>query len=672
MRKKTHMKAILCFSIAFVFAFVSFAVTDTTYAASKIKLNKTKVTLNVNQTTTLKVKGTSKKVTWSSSNKKVAKVSKKGKVTAVKAGKAKITAKVASKKLICKVTVKAAVPPVRDDCLSVCLASEPYSLDPALCATSDEAVMIAHLFSGLVRCESQGGKAVYVPDMAEALPEPVDNGDGTFTYTYKIRKDAKWSDGQPVTANDFEFAWKRATLQVDGFWPDYTYLFEYIAGYTYEAATIEENTLAVKATDANTLVVTANGVYPYWNQLLSFPIFAPVRSDVVDYTGTWAKNPSTYVCNGMYTMDSWVHDSEIVLKKNENHPNAANVTMPGIQFCLLSDETHMLNDFNAGKLQFINQVDLNKVSADDPQLYTQGAIGTYYCTWNSNVDLSPVGGDPLTQAEADKVRNAINLMFDRAHIANDIVGDAAEPASSFVAMGVTEPDGSQFYEHAGNSPDYNGYYSTAAGDAAANRATALEILSNYYNVSNGKITNFPKITYAFNQSEYHRSIAEYLQSELASIGITMNLNEVSWNDYTSVISSGNFTILRTGWVADFNDAVNFLEMFTTKSDINYGKLGKHANAEYNVALSSLEGYDADLSGNWSETYDVLISYINAERNLQIRNQLLHMAEDLLMETGTVCPLYYYMDSYMLSNKVKGFYSTPLLGGRYFMYTTITD
>ena len=266
------------------------------------------------------------------------------------------------------------------DTLNVCIASEPDTLDPAANSAVDGATMLAHLFSGLAKwSQDENGVLQIVPDAAEELVEGVDNGDGTTTYTYTL-KDMQWSDGQPVTAADFEFAWKRAANEENGF--DYGYMFENVAGYP--------NDLQVTALDDKTLEVVLANDAPYWNELLAFPTFFPVREDVVANEG-WNTDPSTYVCNGMYTMSAWEHNSVITLTKNENHPDAAEVTMPTLKFYLSDDANNMLTNFKNGEWKLIDDVPTNEMAAlkkDYPdEFVVAGQIGTYYVCWNINEDI---------------------------------------------------------------------------------------------------------------------------------------------------------------------------------------------------------------------------------------------------------------------------------------------
>ncbi len=565
--------------------------------------------------------------------------------------------------------------PAAGTSLAVCIASEPQTIDPALNSAVDGATMLVHLFSGLAKWSKNGDAFEIVPDMAEELVDPVDNGDGTFTYTYTIR-DAKWSDGQPVTAKDFEFAWKRATsVELAA---DYAYMFEYVDGYNPDLYPMAENQLNVTAKDDKTLEVVTTGNYPFWNELLAFPVYFPVREDVVDNDGAWATDPSTYVTNGLYTLASWEHNSVITIVKNENHPDAAEVTMPEIKFYLSDDANNMLSNFKNGDWLLVDDVPTNEIAtlkADYPtEFHIDGQIGTYYVCWNVNEDISPVGGAPLTEEQKAEVRSAISLLFDRNHVVNNIAQGGQVPASSFVAMGITEPSGSEFYKNAGHEDGFVGYYDTAPESIQANYDKAMEVLGKYYTVVDGKVTNFPTMTYLYNTSDAHKAIAEYLQSALAGVGITMNLENQEWATFLETRKAGNYSIARNGWVADYNDAISFIDMWTTQSGNNDVQFGRQAHADaaiYTMDLSGIEGY-ADKSvtnGTWAQTFDPLVSWIKTETNLEVRNQLMHVAEDLLMSTGCICPIYYYTDLYMLSDSVKGFFSIPL-GYKFFMYTTV--
>ena len=554
--------------------------------------------------------------------------------------------------------------------LAVCLASEPDTLDPALNSAVDGATMINHLFSGLAKwSQDESGKLAIVADAAKELVEGVENADGTVTYTYTLRDGMKWSDGKDVTAKDFEFAWQRAASEELG--ADYGYMFEVVDGYGTDK-------LNVKALDDKTLEVTLSNAVAYWNELLAFPTYFPVREDVVS-NEAWATDPATLISNGAYTMTKWDHNSVITLEKNKNYVDADKVTMDKIDFYLSDDENNMVANFKNGTWQFIDNLPTNEMDAlqkDYPDEYKViGQIGTYYVCWNVNEDILPADSG-LTGNEAEmaraEIRSAISLLFDRNYIVEEIGQGGQVPASSFVAMGMTNPDGSEFYKTAGHNDGFDGYYNVSKDAVKSNFDQAVEILKKYYEYDGNKFTNFPSMNYLYNTSEGHKAIGEYLQAQLASIGITMNMENQEWATFLQTRKNGDYSIARNGWVADYNDPICFLDMWTTASgnnDVQFGK-GAHADvAIYSLDLTDL-GYDVKVeNGTWAETYDVLIKTIKSCTDNEKRYELMHRAEDLLMTTGCICPIYYYTDIFMINKSVKGFFANPL-GYKYFMYCTV--
>ena len=561
--------------------------------------------------------------------------------------------------------------PAGPSSISVCLASEPDTIDPALNSAVDGATLTAHLFAGLAKwAQDENGNLVIEADCATELTEGVVNDDGTVTYTYTLRDGLKWSDGVDLTAGDFVFAWKRAASTELG--ADYGYMYEVVKGYPDD--------LAVEAPDDKTIVVTLNNAVAYWNELMAFPAYYPVREDVVA-NEAWATDPSTYVSNGAYTMTGWDHNSKIVLTKNPSYYNADAITMDEIVFYLSDDANNMLSNFKNGEWLLIDDVPTNEIAAlkvEYPDEFKiAGQIGTYYVCWNINEEILPADCG-LTGAEAEaakaEIRNAISLLFDRNYIVEEIGQAGQVPASSFVAMGMTDADGSQFYKNAGSSDDYDGYYDVSEDAYVDNWDSAIETLKKYYTYdeSTGMFTNVPTLTYLYNTSEGHKAIGEYLSSALAAVGITMNLENQEWNTFLNTRKNGDYSVARNGWLADYNDPICFLDMWVTASgnnDVQFGK-GAHADvAMYDLDLTDL-GYDVKVEdGTWAETYDVIINLIKTCTDTETRYELMHRAEDLLMSTGCIVPLYFYTDIYMIDDSVQGFFSNPL-GYKYFMYCTV--
>ncbi len=369
----------------------------------------------------------------------------------------------------------------KTDKIDVCLASEPDTLDPALNSAVDGATTVAHLFSGLAKwAQDENGKLTIVADAAKELVEGVVNEDGTVTYTYTLKDGMKWSNGDAVKASDFANSWKRAASTALG--ADYGYMFEQVKGYPDE--------LAVEADDAKaTITVTLNNAVAYWNELLAFPTYYPVHPSNLE-SETWATSPETYICNGPYTMASWTHNAVITLKKNANYHDAANVTMEKINLYLSDDANNMLANFTKGDWLLIDDVPTNEIerlkTEYKDEFVIAGQIGTYYVCWNINKDLLP--NSTLTGAEKElaqaEIRNALSLLLDRNYIVEEIGQAGQVPASSFVAMGMTDADGTEFYKNAnkGAGNSYVGYFDVAKESYEANCNKALEVLKKYYDI----------------------------------------------------------------------------------------------------------------------------------------------------------------------------------------------
>jgi oligopeptide transport system substrate-binding protein len=561
--------------------------------------------------------------------------------------------------------------------IAVCLASEPDNIDPCMNSAVDGATMIVHLFSGLAKWESKDGKYEIVADCAKELPEGEVQSDGKVVYTYELKDGLKWSDGKDLKAGDFAFSWQRASNIATG--GDYAYMYENVDGYSADDPNAKLN---VEAVDDKHLKVTLKNVTSYWNELLAFPVFFPVREDVVS-NEAWATDPSTYISNGAYMMTGWDHNSVITVEKNPNYHDADAITMGKVEFFLSDDANNQLSNFENGTWQLIDDVPTNEIASlkekYPDEFKIDGQIGTYYVSWNVNEEILPNPSEFSTPEEAEvmrmTVRNAINHLFDRNYIVEQIAQGGQVPAASYVAMGMKNPDGSDFTSTANDGK--GGYYSVKPEDQQSNYEGTVEILKGFYawDESSKKFTNMPTLTYLYNTSEAHKAIGEYLQSAVAQVGLTLNLENQEWNTFLNTRKSGDFSIARNGWVADYTDPICFLDMWTTASgnnDVQFGR-GKHGELKmYRLDLSDLGDKYKDVkveNGTWADTYDRLISAIKSETDQEIRYKMMHRAEDLLMATGCICPLYFYTDLYMISKKVKGFFSIPL-GYKFFHYSTL--
>ena len=463
------------------------------------------------------------------------------------------------------------------DNISICLASEPDSIDPALNSAVDGATIISHCFSGLYRWDKdKDGALVLVPDCATGYTK-VANDDGSTTYTVQLRENLKWSDGSALKASDFKRSWDRAISE--DLAADYEYMFEVIDGYA------DSDLNVVADDDKGTLTIVLPVDVAYFIELLAFPTYFPVPA-TADVEGVWATNVDTYLSNGAYKLTSWDHKSKMVFEKNDQYWDAEHVTMNKITNYLSDDDTAILAAYKNGTYDFIDTVpndEIDTLKKDYPaEFVIAGQLGTYYVIFNNNANILP---GSYTKGKTDEevanalkeVRNALSLLIDRNYICEEIGKAGQVPAASFVAMGLTDADGkTEFYKNANKQGDSYGYYSVEKTALASNRAKALETLKKYYafDSKTNKFTNFPSITYLYNTGSGHQVIGEYIQGVFNIYGIDMKLENQEWGTFLQTRKQGDFTIARNGWLGDYNDPISFLDFWTTGSGNNDAQFGK--------------------------------------------------------------------------------------------------
>ncbi|MBQ3264555.1 MAG: hypothetical protein IJH07_02135 [Ruminococcus sp.] len=297
----------------------------------------------------------------------------------------------------------------------------------------------------------------------------------------------------------------------------------------------------------------------------------------------------------------------------------------------------------------VETVDVTLIQRSLSHLPTDALVGdtrcgTYFAAWNVEENLLPedsaLSGPEAWQAQAE-IRKALNLFFDYGKL-GDVTGIERKAASSFISDGVTDADGTDFYT---NDSEYEyGYFDTT--DAEGNTAKALAILKQYYAYDevSGYFTDVPKLTYCCNNGEVHVAIGNLIKDTLAGYGIDVEVKDVDWFSYLDTLASGGFSMARDGWVVEYDDPLEFLTMFTTDSEDNlcgFGS-GAHAGARlYDIDLSPYGVRCAVKDGTWAQTYDVLIEAIRTCRHAENRYRMMHLAEDMLMSTGCILPMYYY-------------------------------
>lgn len=561
------------------------------------------------------------------------------------------------------------------DTMTVSVGAYPDTIDPALNSAVDGATYIIHAFAGLVGFEQKDGKLELYADMAKSLPEAEETADGKVQYVFELKDGLKWSDGSDLTAKDFVYAWNRAADPATG--ADYGYMFDVIDGYSEMVDADAEGNLknpdavlnVTASEDGKKLTVVLPVDVPYFHELAAFPAYMPVKESVVEGNEAWATVANTYIGNGPYKVVEF-SQSQLIMEKNEYYHNADAVKTKQIVFAFNDDDGSLLANFQNGSYLFIDSVpneEIETLKSTYPEEFRiEGQLGTYFVIFNVNDPAFAKFSEP----DKAKIRRALGLMIDRNYIVEEIGKAGQLPAAGFVAMGLTEPDGKEYIDKNGPNRDGSGYYSVADEDYEKNTAEAVALLkevadsSKLFTVNDSGMVSseFPTLAYITNNGTGHEAIAVNLQATFASYGINMTINKQEWGTFLNTRKDGAYSVARHGWLGDYNDPISFLDMWITPSGNNDSQFGRGEHAKY-----AGYSYKGESGKTWAESYDKLIGEVKATKDASARFDLMHQAEDVVMSTGAICPLYYYTDIFMISPKIEGAFSSPL-GFKYFMYS----
>ena len=505
--------------------------------------------------------------------------------------------------------------------ITLVFGPEPNTIDPALNSAVDGAIYINHLFEGLYKYADNGqGRAQAVPGLAVRAPQKTVNADGTVTYVFTLRDNLKWSDGQAFTARDIVFSWQRLVDPATA--ADYSYMIDMVKNANeIMAGQVNKNQLGVRAIDDKTLEVIITYDCPFFFEIMTFPATFPVRESVINSAGDqWTFSPSTYISNGPYRLKEWVHNSYILVEKNPNY--YAPVSGPdNIRFALMDDDNAILAAFRNKEADFIETPPVDEI----PGLLASGDLkvadylGTYYLSINNQ-------RAPFTDP---RVRRAFALAIDRNYIVEQITRAGQKPAGGFVPSGL--------YDAAGAGSDFRqiggDYYSIDKEDYAKNVAEAQRLLAEA-GYPNGQ--GFPVVEYLYNTNDAHRAIGEALQNMWrTALNVTVTLSNQDWAVFLDTRKNGDYVLARDGWIGDYNDPINFLDMFLTG--------GGNNNSQYK-----------------NPAFDALIAQAKSTSVQADRMRYLHQAEDLLLaQDAALAPIYFYTQPYMINPKLSGMYYTPL-------------
>ena len=517
--------------------------------------------------------------------------------------------------------------------LTIQLGPDVESIDPALNSAVDGANYILFAFDNLLKMDKDGK---VVPGLAEKY----EVSDDQLTWTFHLRDGLKWSDGSALTADDFVYSWQRL-VDPSVAAPYAQTVLGMVEGYddAIGRPDADGNTtvdpdptkLKVEAPDEKTLIVHMAKPTPYFDKLAAFVSLSPVKKDVVEANPDgWSIDPKTYISTGPFKLTGWEPGSYLMFEKNENYWDADSIKLDGIKCLLMQDQNATFSAYESGDALMIKDVPTQEITTlkDRSDFHIDPILGTYYLDLNTTLD----------EFKDPKVREALSLALDRKYISETITAGTYTPASGFVSEGVTDWNGTAWQD---NITDKSAYINI--DDYAGNLAKAKELLKEA-GYENG--VGLPEMVYSTNDASYHKKIAEYLQQAWGELGLKVQVNIVEWKSFTPQRRSGNYQIARDGWVMDYNDPSNILELALTGNGNN--------NAKYS-----------------NPEFDALMSKAATEKDPQTRFGYLHQAEDFIMKDTAMVPLLYYNDFYLQSDKITGSWHSPD-GFWHFEYADIAE
>ncbi|HEY3367681.1 MAG TPA: peptide ABC transporter substrate-binding protein [Symbiobacteriaceae bacterium] len=517
-----------------------------------------------------------------------------------------------------KADAPAAAKPADKQEITLNLGEEPPNLDSAKATDQVSFDVLNQVMEGLVR-NGEGFKLL--PGIAEKWTV-----DGA-AYTFNLRKDAKWSDGKPVTAKDFKYAWMRALDPKTA--SDYAYQLYYIKGAeAYSSLKIDDKDYDAKAKDLSakvaietpddyTIKVTLTQPTPYWLSLMSFTTYLPQREDIVTKNGEkYAADADKFIGNGPFVLKTWVHEDSIVLEKNSNYWDAANVKLAKATYKMIKENATFINMYEAGELDATGvpgeYIDKYK---SDKGFSTMADVTSWYLTFNTkrpamaNVNL----------------RKAVSAALDRKAFVDSIMKNGSMPAAGLVPASMAGVDGKTFRAVSGdhlaptaNKEEAVKYWNAAQKDLGVTKLT-IKLLT-------GDSTAAKK---------YAQGVQEMLQNVLP--GLTVDLDPTSFKVRLQRTKDSDFDVVYAGWGADYNDPMTFMNMWVTGGTYNDAK--------------------------WSnKDYDKYVKDAETNPDNKVRMDDMAKAEKILMTELPIVPIYTPAANRVLRPYLKGMKFFPLGAG----------
>ena len=465
-----------------------------------------------------------------------------------------------------------AVPAMADEeeAVSIQISAPIMSMDPLIGGDSTNVAVISNTMEGLFVVDADG-------QIQNGLCDSYEVSDDQKTYTFHIRDNAKWSDGTPVTAQDFEYAWKRnETAQGD--YSKFTYQIEMAAIKNYEAVTSGEadaDELGVTAVDDNTLQVELEYPVPFFLNLLTFSPWAPVKESKLTEEGDqFGVDKDSVLYCGAYTLDQWdVGGNTIVLKKNPDYWDAENVDVDEIDLVVISDTQQAVMAYQNGDVDNVTLTgDMVSMYQDDPEFSNVLGSFNYYLMVNTTKD----GYDNKD------LRQAIAYAIDRESLCTNVLNDGSTPAYNMVMKGlVSNSDGEDFVDASGQ---YFQYDTEKAKElwAKAQEETDLREINIIYD----------------EEKDFAANTAAFIQSQLESTldGLTVNISSTPKKNRIQLAKDHDYDIELYAWGPDYADPTAILAMYESDHPSNYSLWSSDEfDKLYNEANTTLAG---DETARW--------------------------------------------------------------------------
>jgi len=522
--------------------------------------------------------------------------------------------------------------PAEPTSATVCVGPEPATLDPNMNESVDGFIYVTHLYEGLYRPNTDGSFS-----LGQAKDVTItDNADGTAHVVATLRDDIFWSDGKPVTAQDFVYSWIRLCDPETG--SSYGYIGQdfFANGAAVRDGLITPAELSVKAVDDKTLEFDITANVPYTKDLLAFPSLMPLRQDIVEANPEgWSVEAETQVANGRYILSEFAHESQLVLTKNPEYWEAETTLLDTLNCMLSDDDNAILAAFKAGDIQLADSFPSDELAAlrETPE-YTQfGQIGLYY------LEIQQIEGG-LDVLKDVNVRKALSLAIDRAFLNQTVWADSRIPAFSLIPYGIADATaGSDFRKTAGDV--VGGDLTT---DYTANVAKAKELLATA-GYADG--AGFPKLEVSVNENTGHQAVAQaVMQMWSENLGIQVEIATMDWATFQGYRKTSDCQIARQGWIGDYTDPATFFDLFVSTAGTNDG--------HYN-----------------NPEYDALVIGARTEQDTAKRMEMYHQAEAIIMNDMPIIPIVFYADDVLSQPNFTGFGVTGT-GLKMFWGATYTD